>query len=283
MPSFDQVQSTFILQNNAPVDVFMGLSANEMHHLLYDSFGDKSPIQFQEQIDNNTLDKIPIFRILEDYLKILQRETFIKLTPLGALPKKVMVELYSKGYLPDDIIEAGITKLSREEDCISIRSARFAAELARLVKKVNGKLSLTKTALKLLETNNRVQLFKLFFQAFTQKFSWSYNDLYPEEPIGQLGWGFSLILLDKFGDHPQTVKFYADKYAKAFPVLLDIFESEHFSREDHFFRCYGIRSFDRFFYWFGLVSVEKKKEILNLENDTFQKTELIKQLFKLDI
>lgn len=283
MPSFDQVQSTFLLQNNAPVDDFMGLSANEMHHLLYDTFGDKSPIQFQEQIDDNTLDQIPIFRILEDYLKIIQREKLIKLTPLGALPKKVMVELYSKGYLPDDIIEAGITKLSREEDCISIRSARFAAELARLVKKVNGKLSLTKAALKLMETNNRVQLFKLFFQAFTQKFSWSYNDLYPEEPIGQMGWGFSLILLDKFGDKSQTLHFYSEKYTNAFPMFLDFFHPHYSSREEQFFRCYGIRTFERFFLWFGLVSVEKKREILNLNNDKFQKTELIKQLFILDI
>ncbi len=278
----DDMEANFILRNNTPLDDFLGRSPTEIHHLLYDTFGDKSPFQFRNDIENKTLDQIPLFRIVEDYLKIIQRDNHIKLTPLGALPKKVMVELYDKKFLPDEHIERGITKLWKEDDCIAIRSARLTAEIAGLVKKVSGRLTLTKAATKLLETNNRLQLFRQFFQAFTNKFLWSFNDGYPEQPIGQLGWAFSVIMLDKFGGQPQTVDFYADKYLKAFPKFISFFRSDYSTPEQQFFRCYGIRTFVRFFLWFGFVTVDKQKIFLDLDTDTFQQTDLVKSIFKID-
>lgn len=75
-----------------------------------------------------------------------------------------MVELYDKRFLPDEYIENGITKLWKEGDCISIMSARFTAELAGLVKKANNRLTLTKTAARYLDTNNRLQIFNNSFR-----------------------------------------------------------------------------------------------------------------------
>lgn len=278
----DDIEASFILRNNTPVDDFLGLSPTEIHHLLYDTFGDKSLVQFRDNIDDKTLDQIPLFQIAEEYLKIIQRDKQIKLTPLGALPKKVMVEIYDKRFLLDEHIENGITKLWKEDDCIAIRSARLTAEIAGLVKKVSGKLTLTKTATKLLETNNRLQIFRQFFQAFTNKFLWSFNDGYAEQPIGQLGWAFSVIMLDKFGDQPQTVDFYADKYLRAFPKFITFFRPDYTTPERQFFRCYGVRTFDRFFLWFGFVTVEKQKIFLDLDTDKFKRTDLVKSIFKND-
>lgn len=278
----DDIEASFILRNNTPVDDFLGLSPTEIHHLLYDTFGDKSLVQFRDNIDDKTLDQIPLFQIAEEYLKIIQRDKQIKLTPLGALPKKVMVEIYDKRFLLDEHIENGITKLWKEDDCIAIRSARLTAEIAGLVKKVSGKLTLTKTATKLLETNNRLQIFRQFFQAFTNKFLWSFNDGYAEQPIGQLGWAFFVIMLDKFGDQPQTVDFYADKYLRAFPKFITFFRPDYTTPERQFFRCYGVRTFDRFFLWFGFVTVEKQKIFLDLDTDKFKRTDLVKSIFKND-
>lgn len=84
----DDIKSNILHWNNTPVDDFLGLTPTEVHHLLYEAFGDKSPIQFRDDIDDETLDQIPLFRIVEEYLKIIQREKQIKLTPLGALQKK---------------------------------------------------------------------------------------------------------------------------------------------------------------------------------------------------
>lgn len=278
----DDIEASILLRNNTPMDDFLGLSPTEIHHLLYNTFGEKSPVQFRCDIDDQTLNQIPLYRILEEYLKIIQRDKQIKLTPLGALPKKVMVELYNKRFLPDELIERGITKLWKEDDCIAIRSARITAELAGFVRKANGKLALTKQATKLLETNNRWQLFRQFFQAFTDKFLWSYNDRYPEEPIGQLGWAFSVIMLDKYGDQPQTVDFYAEKYLKAFPALITFFQPGYATPERQFLKCYGIRTFDRFFLWFGFVTVDKQKIFLNSDTDTYKRTDLVKSIFKIN-
>jgi len=279
----DDIETNILLRNNTPLDDFLGLSPTEIHHLLYDTFGDKSPVQFRDNIDDETLDQIPLFRIAEEFLKIIYRDNQIKLTPLGALPKKAMVELYDKRFLLDEHIESGLTKLWKEDDCISIKSARLTAELAGLVRKTNGKLTLTKTGTKLLETNNRLQIFKQFFQAFTDKFLWSFNDGYPEQPIGQLAWAFSVIMLDKFGDQPQTVDFYADKYLRAFPNFITFFRHDYSTPERQFYRCYGVRTFDRFFLWFGFVTVDKQKKYLDLDTDKFKQTVLVKRIFKIDV
>ncbi len=278
----DDLEVNFVIRNNTPVEDFFGLTPIEVHHLLYYTFGDKSPVQFRDDIDDKTLDQIPLFRLVEDYLKIIQRDKHIKLTPLGALPKKVMVELYDKKFLLDENIESGFTKLWKEDDCIAIKSARLTAEIAGLVRKTNGKLTLTKAATKFVETNNRLQLFKQFFQAFTDKFLWSFNDGYPEQPIGQLGWAFSVMLLDKFGDQPQTVDFYADKYLKAFPKFISFFQPGYSTPERDFFGCYGVRTFYRFFLWFGFVIVDKQNVFLDFDTDKFQQTDLVKSIFRID-
>lgn len=278
----DDIKANILLRNKSPMDDFFGLSPTEVHHLLYYTFGEKSPVQFRDDIDDKTLDQIPLFRIAEEYLKIIQRDRQIKLTPLGALPKKVMTELYDKRILPDEYIENGITKLRREEDCVSIRSARLTTELAGLIKNISGKLTLTKNATKLLETNSRLQIFRLFFQAFTDKFPWSFNDGYPEQPIGQLGWAFSVIMLDKFGDRPQTVEFYAEKYLRAFPNFITFFRNDYTTPERQFFRCFGVRTFDRFFLWFGFVTVDKQKKYLDSDTDKFKRTDLVKNIFNID-
>ena len=278
----DNTETNIFLQNNSPVDDFLGLSPAQMHHLLYDAFGDKSTVQFLPSIDDHTLDQIPLFRIAEEFLHIIQRDQRIKLTPLGALPKKVLVELYDKKFVLAENIESGITKLSREEDCIAIRSARLTAELAGLVKKVNGTLTLTKKATKLLETKNRSEMFKQFFQAFTDKFLWSFNDGYPEQPIGQLGWAFSVFMLDKFGTQATTAGFYTEKYLKAFPTFITYFQPRYSTVERQFFNCYGLRTFDRFFLWFGFVTLDKKKKYFDVDTDTIQRTNVVKNVFTID-
>ncbi len=276
----DDIETNILLRNNSPLDDFLGLSPSEIHELVYDTFGEKSPVQYRDDIGDETLDQIPLFRIAEEFLKIIYRDKQIKLTPLGALPKKVMVELYDKRFLLDEHIESGLTKLWKEDDCIAIKSARLTAELAGLVKKTNGKLTLTKTGTKLLETNNRLQIFKQFFKAFTEKFSWSYNDGYPEEPIGQLAWAFSIIILDKFGDQPQYIELYADKYLKAFPIFITLFEHSYTTPERQFYRCYGVRTYDRFFLWFGFMTVEKQKSYFDIDTDKFKRTELVRRIFR---
>lgn len=280
MEYFDDID--LLLRNNMPVENFLGLTPTEVHYLLYDTFGEKSPLQFHNDLDDVTLDQIPLFRIAEEYLKIIQRDKQIKLTSLGALPKKVMVELYDKRILLDEHIESGLIKLWREQDCISIRSARMTAELAGFVRKVNGKIVLTKKGEKLLQPENRINLFKQFFQVFTGKLNWGFNDLYPSEPIGQLGWAFSVHMLYKFGYQTYMSDYYANMYLKAFPKYISFFEHTYSTPERQFNSCYRTRTFDRFLLWFGFVTVERQKHYLGEEPDKFTGTDLVKKVFRFD-
>jgi len=280
MEYFDDIDRMFF--NNRPEENFLELTPTEVEYLLYDTYGEKSPLHFRNDMDDSTLDQIPLFRLTEEYLRILQRDIQIKLTPLGALPRKVLVELYYKRILPDEHIESGISKLWREQDWISIANARFTAEIAGLVRKANGKLTLTKKGTKLLQKENRIQLFKLFFQSFTDKFSWASNDLYPDNTVGQLGWAFSVYMLLKFGEQSNTTDFYAEKYLTAFPNFITFFQSSYTTPERQCAHCYGIRTFDRFLLWFGFVAVERQKHYLDLERDKFTTTEVVKKVFAFD-
>lgn len=122
----------------------------------------------------------------------------------------------------------------------------------------------------------------MFFRTFTEKFLWSFNDGYPEQPKGQPGWAFSVVMLDKYGDQPATVDFYAGKFLKSFPHLIKFFRDDYATPEKQFSRCYGVRVFERFLLWFGFVTVEKKKRFLDTGNDIIRRTDLVDSILKID-
>ncbi len=282
MQSINDIEAAMRLQNDTPLDMFCGLTPTEMHFLLYAPFGYDSPVRLGFKLDDADLDRVPLFRIVEEYLKIIQREKFIKLTPLGALPKKVMVELYAHGFLPDEHIESGITKLSREQDCISIMSARLVVELAGLVKKVHGKLSLTKNGTGALKPENRTQLFRDFFRAFVDKFNWGYNDGYAADSFGQFGWAFSIYLVHLYGDQPRSFSFYGDKYLTAFPHFRHYFTDSYAPVEYQAIQCYLVRTFRRFMEWFGFVTTGPRRLGLQNDKDPMTATELGTRLFQIN-
>jgi len=278
-----EFEASNLLKDNIPLEEFFGMTRNDIHVLLYYSFSELSPVQLRNNITDSTLDRIPFFRIVEKFLNILEREHIIKLTPLGALPKKVMVELYSYKFIPDEFIESGLVKLVRQENCISIQTAWITARIARLVKNTKGYLTLTKSGIKLLKPENRTQLFRTVLSTFTEQFSWAFNDGYPDQPIGQLGWAFSILLLHKYGDQVRTVDFYAEKYLTMVPRFILLFDSDFSTPESEFTHCYGIRSFERFLLWYGFVTVEKSGKYSNIEKDKYLATGLIEQLFSFEL
>lgn len=150
----------------------------------------------------------------------------------------------------------GISKLYKETDSITINLSRILPELAGLIKKRKGKISLTKNGKKSIHDN--FLLWTNLLDAFATKFNWSYYDGYGENQIGQLGYGFSLILLSKFGKKKQLDSFYAEKYFNAFPQLLDAVEPSFGTFESYATRCYTIRTFERFLDYFGLIKIERE-------------------------
>ncbi len=244
-------------QNNRSIPEFEGYSPFEMHQILHFTFGKDSPIQLQKLTDSD-YKKIPILNQIKYLTNLIEKNGEIKLTNKGFLPTKIVSDLYQQRFLKDELIEKGISKLYKETDSMTVNLPRILIELAGLVKKRNGKLSLTKSSQKILGDNE--ELLRQIFLTFTNKFNWAYYDGYGENQIGQLGYGFSLILLSKYGQIKRLDSFYAEKYFMAYPKLLDSLEPSYGTLERYSTMCYSIRSFERFLDYFGLITIEEEKK-----------------------
>lgn len=267
-------------QNNAPRADFEGYSSFEMHNILHFTFENNSPIKLNS-LSSDEYSQIPIFRQVKRLAEIIKKNGQIKLTTAGYLPVKIVQELYPLG-VPDDIIESGISKLRKEVDCTPVHLARILAEVAGITKRRKGILTLTVAGAKIITDDSK--LFDSIFKGLCQKFNWHYFDYYADDvqsgTIGQLGFGFSLILLSKYGDMERSDRFYANKYFKAFPAMLENVQPTYSTVQDYCFNCYCLRTFERFLYHFGLVEIKKGKRF-NGEETYVKKTPLFDKLVSL--
>lgn len=245
-------------QNNQGLPDFEGYSPTEMQYILYDTFGENSPIEFLS-LTVSEYQKIPILNQVKYLLKLVEKHSELKLTTKGFLPTKIVADIYNQKFIEDEMIEAGISKLYKETDSKSINLTRILLELSGLVKKRNNKLSLTRKGKSVIKDN--YTLLMNIFITFGTKFNWAYYDGYGQNSIGQLGFGYPLILLNKYGREKRLDKFYADKYFKAFPKLIESIEPSQFqTKAVKAVRCFSIRTFDRFLNYFGLINIDKEKE-----------------------
>ena len=260
-------------ENNKSIPDFEGYSPIEMSHILDHPFDNNSPIQLIEtgEVDYNNM---PLLSQIKHLLQIVEENGELKLTAKGFLPTKVVAEIYHQGFIKNQFIELGISKLYKETDALGVHLTRLIAELSGLVKKRHKKMSLTKKGK--VELNDNFKLFKSIFTAYTTKFNWAYNDGFGENDIGQLGFGFSLILLNKYGSEKQRNHFYTEKYFKAFPKLLELNEQ---SGNDSSYRCYSVRTFDRFLEYFGFIKIVKKSPWDSI--NSIEKTDRFDKLIKI--
>ncbi|MDD4156585.1 MAG: hypothetical protein PHY08_08450 [Candidatus Cloacimonetes bacterium] len=263
-------------QNNRAIPEFEGYSPFEMFQILHFTFEKDSLIQLQKVTDSD-YQKIPIFKQIKYLADLIDKNGEIKLTSKGYLPTKIVSDIYQQGFIKDEFIDEESPKLFKEMDLISVNLTRILMELSGLVKKRNGKLSLTKKSKKIFDNN--YEFLRLIVLTFTNKFNWAYCDEYDENYIGQLGYGFSLILLAKYGNEKRLNSFYAEKYFKAFPQLLDSVEPIYGTLETYSTNCYSVRTFDRFLEYFGLVNIEKKDKWFDSKS-YITKTDLFDRLIK---
>ncbi len=254
-------------RNNEPITHFEGYSPSEMQFILYNTFDSKSTIQFVKAKEDTYLN-IPIFKQVKFLFNLIREQKELKLTNKGFLPTKIVAELYKKGYMKDYFIENGISKLYKESDVPTINLAKILIELSTLVKKRNNKLSLTKKGIE--QIDNSHLLFKNIFETFATKFNWSYLDGFSNDEIGQSGFGFTLILLEKYGNEYRKPEFYAEKYLNAFDFKTKKSELEFVGNPK---RTYLVRTFERFLDYFGFTEYDS-----NEKNPKVKKTKVFDEL-----
>jgi len=237
---------------------FEGYSPFEMELILYNLFGENSPVQINPLPEQDYL-QIPLFNLIKYLANLIRSEGEVKLTARGYLPPRVVKELYQQGFIFERAIEMGITKLTTENDSLTVQLTRILLEMGGIIKKRNNKLSLTKQGRGMLQKDNH-DLFPHLFETACKKFSWAYFDAFDDEYIGQLGFGFSLILLNNYGHEKRQESFYAEKYFTAFPTFLEHQNSpEMRTSDDHTAFVYSVRTFERFLAYFNLVSLKNEK------------------------
>jgi hypothetical protein len=252
--------------NNTGIEHFEGLSPEIMYNLLYSEWG-KNIISVNP--DNHNGDDIPIIKQLKYFTEIMKESGEIKLTKAGYLPPVIVKKIYNEKIITDRMIEMGITKLTKETDIDNIVVMKIFCELAGLIKKRNNKLSLTKNALKEINTKNIFE--KILYVAF-KKYNWAYFDYFENEMIGGYGNNYTLYLLNKYGNDWKDSDFYADLYFKAFPKLLEGYEKDDNNN------CYIIRTFNILKY-FGFIEFNDKK----LEIGKIMTTELFRKYIKIGL
>ncbi|MFV1950446.1 MAG: hypothetical protein ACC630_00605 [Nitrospinota bacterium] len=262
---------------------FEGFSPISMHGLLYSTFDeDKSPLIFKKEIDNQLIAKVPFNNHIKHYLCKIRKEQPLKLTQKGNLPRKFCRELLEHEFFVDESSEKYLKKhpLMKERDSYYINLINILTELCGFTKKVHGEKTLTNKCIKLLELESSYELYRNIFLAYTGKFNWGYSDLYPESWIIQGGFGFSIFLVQKYGDKARDISFYSEKFLGAFPITIHEFsDNPYFSREHQFQNCYYIRMFERFLYIFGLIDMERKGKFPS-EERIIKKKKLLDQIIK---
>jgi hypothetical protein len=243
----DQIMDSY---NNKGILCFEGYSPVEMNHILYKTFEPGSPIALNVLTEAD-LAKSPILNLVSYLLDILKDAGEIKLTVKGCLPVKVVQDIYNQGFMPEYYISKGFIKLNREGNSLSVHLTRVLAQTAGLTKQRNGKLSLTNLGERL--SANKKELFFQLFISFVYKLNWETFYRFDSRFCGQFGFGFSLILLAKYGSEERLDKFYSEKFFCAFPQL----GSGLLNWEQHSFYSFGM--FDLCLNYLGLVNIETRR------------------------
>jgi len=238
-----------------------GLSSQEMNGLVMSPFNAPSPL-WLKPLPKEDLINIPMIKLTKYLLDFIEREKELKLTPKGCLPEKVVSGMFSQGFVMNSFNKSwlGKAKRIREDDDLSFILTRSLLEASVLVKRRNGRLSLTKKGVKL-KVDDQL-LFQHLLSFLIMDYDWLNMDGYGYDNIGSYGCAYSLILLGLYGNQKRLDNFYTEKYFKAFPWLREVNEHSGFlPYKDYPSSCYSYRTFDVFANFLGLADIEETHTI----------------------
>ncbi len=266
--------------NNDGLEDFDGLSPEQMGSLLYSPFKPGSIIHFREGLDAHVNDA-PFFQLSELLLHEIKQAGNVKLTKKGNLPVGICKLLYDQNLISWHYMK--YVKRIQEDEIPYIWPLKQYLLDERIVKKRSNMLSLTKEGEKLLDDQISTRFIRLFLY-LASKFHWgNFYRLDDGGKCGQLGWAYSLALLGKYGDQALPAKFYSLKVMRAFEKEMWEDEINGFEAGDYHY-TYQVRFFENFADWFGLVNIERKRDlsISYFDQLTITKSALFDKLFEVE-
>ncbi|MCF7918306.1 MAG: hypothetical protein K9N06_00150 [Candidatus Cloacimonetes bacterium] len=251
---------------------YEGYADWEISNLIRGCFRKYSSVHIRKRIPEEVLDQIPVLVLVQLYLE--------KIDIAGGLN-------LSETYRNEEDIEAELNRhpAARKIDFHSNRknpALEIEVELSdfiisfchesKLTKDVKSKRYISRKGRSLLKNGNKLLRNLLHF--FTYEYFPGGWDEFGDTVTGQLGIGFSLILLNKYGYEKRTDNFYAKKYLDVFPQLIEPAELNLTGKKlrDHYAMIYRYRFFNFYCRLFNLIEEydASKKKKRNVEiSDVF--------------
>jgi hypothetical protein len=231
---------------------FFGLSAPQLHTLLYGNLDDMNSVcVFSSSVSPELLETSPILSQAVYLMSRIMENQEVKATQTGNLPMSLVRDMYSRFY--EDLTPIRMN-LRSEMDCGSLHTLRILLTLSGLVKIRKKKYSLTKRGSQAIQAENRTALFKTLFVTYLKEFNWAYEDYYPDLYIIQTGAFFGFYLLNIRASEFVKPDVLSRAFVEAFPLALDTFEpTHHSSPEETMSRCFELRFILRCAERFGFI------------------------------
>ena len=264
--------------NREPDEDFLGLSPEQVHRLLrFPLEQNEDIVRLDTKLPSKLFEDAPVVRHALFFLSELAKVEPLKATAKGNLPLKFARLLFDK---IDDSRFKKWVRFRSEENSRMVLTLRHVLRLAGWIKKEKKKFKLTRKGHGLLERGFSERDFFHLLHIFTRKFNWGFNDLYPEFPIIQAGWLFSLFLLHKKANDFTEDVVISRAFIRAFPETATEVGETHVSAVKYITRCYSLRFLERFCEPFGFVTARReKKEDSYFERLFVKTTPLFKKYF----
>ena len=242
--------------NANAVDDFAGLSPGQMHYVLYRPFDSPELLVWPDPL--GVMPSGEAIELATGLTEALGNEG-VKRTAKDNLPRQLCRELMARRQnIADDYAEFDPERLHSELDYGLLHRVRLTMELGGLIRKHRGRFMLTRSGRDRCERHGPAGLYPALLQSYASRLNWGYDDGFPEAPMLQHSFLFTLHLLQQFGDVWRPTTFYADAVLRAFPPLIHDFVDDHlFSAEEKFHRAYALRTLTRFAAPFGLIELNR--------------------------
>ena len=199
---------------------FCGLSPNQMHELLQNSFNCPSVFKslFNAAAVSQVLDTAPVVRMAKVLVAAMEGKG-IRLTSKGNLPLKQFQAMIQAGGEEIVFPMARFGKARSEEHVLAVHLTRVLLELAGFTKTQKGHLLLKKTAQTRLAKKGWLTFYRDIFSAALSQLNWAWIDNREGMEGVQYVAPFCFWLLSEKGDQWRPVHEYLADMLWAFPQL----------------------------------------------------------------
>ncbi|MGZ3535546.1 MAG: DUF1841 family protein [Thermodesulfobacteriota bacterium] len=281
--SIDKAQAfadAWLARKNAEArSEFLGLSPEQMNHLLYRAFEDTSEIvKINRDLSSEKILEIPIVKEARYFLRRLGELQPLKATVRGNLPQAFAREIHNR--FPED--PEFFFPISSEDHDQKLRALREILDMCGWIKKRNQKFYLTRKGENLNGKGFGPDDFSHLFRIYTLKFNWASRDFYPEFQIIQQAFLFSCYLLHRKAKAGASADELSNYFVQAFPALTKT-EERNLPPEESLElaqRSFNVRFIERFCEYFGLVTVEKREKISFRLDQLIRTTPFFDEMFQ---